>query len=83
MEYIYCINNSIEQMKKVFALSVLLFTLFSCQKIEKQEEKPPNIIYFLADDLGYGEVGAYGQEKILTPNIDALAKNGMRFTLMF
>ena len=40
----------------------------------------PNIIYILADDLGYAEVGAYGQEKIETPNIDALAKNGMLFT---
>lgn len=39
----------------------------------------PNIIYILADDLGYGELGVYGQQKIETPNIDALAKNGMRF----
>jgi len=41
---------------------------------------PPNIVYFLADDLGYGELGCYGQEKILTPNIDRLAAEGMRFT---
>jgi arylsulfatase len=40
----------------------------------------PNIVYILADDLGYGDVGAYGQQKIETPNIDALAKNGMLFT---
>jgi arylsulfatase len=40
----------------------------------------PNIIYILADDLGYGELGAYGQSKIETPNIDALAREGMRFT---
>ena len=40
----------------------------------------PNIIYILADDLGYGELGVYGQEKIETPNIDALAKAGMMFT---
>lgn len=45
-----------------------------------QVEKRPNIIYILADDLGYAEVGCYGQEKIETPNIDALAANGMRFT---
>lgn len=48
--------------------------------LEKKEEQPPNIIYFLADDLGYGEVGVYGQTKIKTPNIDALADNGIRFT---
>jgi arylsulfatase len=45
-----------------------------------ESEKKPNIIYILADDLGYSEVGSYGQEKIETPHIDALAENGMRFT---
>jgi len=40
----------------------------------------PNIIYILADDLGYGELGCYGQAKIKTPHIDRLAAEGMRFT---
>ncbi len=40
----------------------------------------PNILYILADDLGYGELGAYGQQAIETPNIDALAREGMRLT---
>ena len=40
----------------------------------------PNIIFILADDLGYGELGCYGQTKIKTPNIDQLAADGMRFT---
>ena len=40
----------------------------------------PNIVYILADDLGYGELGAYGQKLIKTPNIDSLAAEGMRFT---
>ncbi len=44
------------------------------------EDVPPNIIYIYADDLGYNEVGAYGQTKIRTPNIDRLAAEGMRFT---
>src|SRR5215831_18722818 len=42
--------------------------------------KQPNIIFILADDLGYGDVGCYGQLKIKTPNIDKLASAGMRFT---
>jgi arylsulfatase A-like enzyme len=45
-----------------------------------QAAKKPNIIFIMADDLGYGDVGCYGQKKIKTPNIDALAKQGMRFT---
>lgn len=45
-----------------------------------QDAPPPNIVYVLADDLGYGELGCYGQEKIRTPHIDALAAEGLRFT---
>lgn len=41
---------------------------------------PPNILFILADDLGYGEIGANGQKLIRTPNLDQLAKDGMRFT---
>jgi arylsulfatase A-like enzyme len=40
----------------------------------------PNIVFFLCDDMGYGDVGCYGQTKIATPNIDRLAAEGMRFT---
>ncbi len=47
---------------------------------ETSSSQTPNIIYILADDLGYGDLGCYGQQKIETPNIDALAKRGMRFT---
>ena len=43
----------------------------------------PNIIFILADDLGYGEVGCYGQKLIQTPNIDRLAAEGMRFTQFY
>lgn len=42
--------------------------------------RKPNIVYILADDLGYAELGCYGQKKIKTPNIDRLAENGMRLT---
>jgi len=40
----------------------------------------PNIIFIMADDLGYAELGCYGQQKIRTPHIDRLAREGMRFT---
>ena len=57
-------------------LLLFLMGLFSCMK----KEQRPNIIYILADDLGYGELGVYGQGIIETPNIDALASTGIRFT---
>lgn len=43
-------------------------------------EVPPNIIYILADDLGYGDLSCYGQTKFSTPHLDQLARDGMRFT---
>jgi arylsulfatase A len=42
--------------------------------------KKPNVIFILADDLGYGDVGCFGQKKIQTPNLDRMATEGMRFT---
>jgi arylsulfatase A-like enzyme len=55
-----------------FLLGVFLLPLAAAEK--------PNVIFILADDLGYRELGCYGQEKIRTPRIDALAAAGMRFT---
>ena len=55
-----------------------LMTLASCSQ---KETKPlPNIIYIYADDLGYGELGCYGQTKIKTPHLDRIASEGIRFT---
>jgi arylsulfatase A-like enzyme len=58
----------------------LFCLLFSCSAEEDKAAPPPNIIYILADDLGYGELGIQGQEIIETPHLDALAAGGMRFT---
>lgn len=64
---------------KILLLILLGSTIFtSCTKHEKVEKKP-NIIYILADDMGYGDLSCYGQEKFHTPNIDRLAAEGIRF----
>ena len=59
-------------------LSLAVLPNIGCSK--KATEQKPNIIYILADDLGYGELGCYGQKQIETPNIDKLAEKGVRFT---
>ncbi|WP_286860720.1 sulfatase-like hydrolase/transferase, partial [Proteiniphilum sp. UBA5510] len=51
--------------------------------LSAQTAEKPNIIYILADDLGYGDTGCYGQIKIETPNIDNLAKGGMLFSQFY
>lgn len=67
-----------------FLVVIIALVLTACQNKPKQtaatKAPKPNIIYILADDMGYGELGSYGQEQIETPNLDALAQNGMRFT---
>ena len=59
-------------------LGFLLLINLACSYSESDNR--PNIIYILADDLGYGEIGVFGQKLIETPNIDNLAKTGMIFT---
>ena len=69
-------------MLKTNSLSIVILILISSWGCTLSEEKEvlPNIVFILADDLGYGETGAYGQEIIRTPNIDALARSGLKFT---
>jgi arylsulfatase A-like enzyme len=47
------------------------------------EPRKPNIVFILADDLGYGDLGCYGQQRIRTPHLDRLAADGMRFTQFY
>ena len=59
---------------------LLLFLCWGTMALAQKSTSKPNVIYIFADDLGYGEVGAYGQKKIKTPNLDRLAAGGVRFT---
>jgi arylsulfatase A len=47
------------------------------------QARRPNIVFILADDLGYGDIGPYGQQQILTPNLDRLAAEGLKFTQVY
>ncbi|WP_133408143.1 arylsulfatase [Parashewanella tropica] len=67
-------------------MAALLLSGTSCATVSEQqtektaETQKPNIIYILADDMGYGDLGSYGQTKIKTPNLDQMASEGIRFT---
>lgn len=70
-----------------YFLIFIFFTIivFSCRSTGKKNSAlaPPNIIFILADDLGYGDLGCYGQQLFETPHIDSLAAQGMRFTQFY
>lgn len=67
-------------MKPLFLFLPALLISCSTPPESTNADRKPNIIFVLADDLGYGDLGCYGQERILTPNLDQLASKGLRFT---
>ena len=70
-------------MKNLIYFITILAVGIACtnpKQKEFSETKKPNIVYILADDLGYGDLSCYGQTNFQTPNIDKLAETGMRFT---
>ena len=63
-----------------FLTQLPLLAILSLASFLHAEKQPlPNVIYILADDLGYGDLSCYGQDKLQTPNIDRLAQEGMKF----
>ena len=77
---------------QVFRISLALYWTIACfwflndlpartpEQGGEREPRKPNLIFILADDLGYGDLGVYGQRRIATPRLDAMARQGMRFT---
>ncbi len=63
----------------LFLLVASLATLVSAQA----PKELPNLIWMMADDLGYGELGCYGQKRIQTPQLDQMAREGLRFTRFY
>ncbi len=64
-------------------LAVLTTATLSRHSRSAPPPRKPNIIFILADDLGYGDLGCFGQQKIRTPNLDRMAAEGMRFTQFY
>ena len=74
-------NDSIlRSMFRVLLAMATTLVVACCSPLLAAELPKVNVVFILADDLGWGEVGCYGQQKIPTPNIDRLAAQGMRFT---
>lgn len=71
-------------MNKNFVLPALTYGICGVSALvsaaEPSSERTPNIVFIIADDLGYGDISCYGQQKFNTPNIDRLAQEGLRFT---
>jgi arylsulfatase A-like enzyme len=66
--------------KQILALFIAGLLFISSPYVRDKTERPPNIILIIADDLGYSDLASYGNRFINTPNIDALANDGVRFT---
>lgn len=70
-------------MRRLLLLPLIVGLVSALQAAAEPGQRPPNIIFILADDLGVGHLGCYGQTKIKTPHVDRLAADGMRFTQFY
>ena len=77
--------TKLNKVKLYSSLAISLSVLSSCstevvQELNQNSPKKPNIVIFYVDDLGWGDLSSYGATQVNTPNVDALAANGIRFT---
>jgi arylsulfatase A-like enzyme len=72
-------------MTRSFLAALICIAAFACSTASANQATPnrPNLIWIMADDLGYGDLGCYGQQVITTPNLDRMAQQGMRFTQFY
>ena len=66
--------------QNIAGLMLCCVPLYACNTVEKEKQQTPNVIYILADDLGYGDIEPYGQQIIKTPHLAKMASEGMLFT---
>ena len=68
--------------KKITSIFILFLFIISCNSSLDKDVQRPNFIIFIADDISWDDIGAYGNEFVSTPNIDNLAKEGLIFNNM-
>lgn len=66
--------------RSLFIFFIILFIIAFSKGLDDTSKQKPNILIIYVDDLGYGDLGCYGASEVKTPNVDALAKKGIRFT---
>lgn len=66
--------------QRIVSRTIMVLCIFMQLPVAAQQQKMPNIVFVMADDLGYSDLGCYGSDYYETPNIDQLASEGMRFT---
>lgn len=69
--------------RALFASSLIVALAAAVPGQERTAPGQPNIVFILAEDLGYAELGSYGQQRIRTPRLDRMAKDWMRFTQFY
>ena len=81
LKYGQLLPKGVRSVLRLISLCSLLFlTQSAALYLSRAEPRQPNLVLILAYDLGVGDVGVYGSEIVDTPNIDALAMSGVRFT---
>ena len=73
-------GRRLNQISLLYVLVAFVLFLPAAATAFFAEDRPPNFIIILADDLGYGDLSCYGSEKINTPHLDGMANEGIRFT---
>src|SRR5262249_8529190 len=66
--------------RQLTVLAFIAAVIFTLPSVARAQRKPPNIVVIVTDDMGYADIGIHGCKDIPTPNIDALARSGIRFT---
>src|SRR6056297_2324248 len=73
-------SNNYRCMKKLNAIIIFFLLVLNLTSSAQSQENKPNVIFIMADDVGYGDLSCYGATRLHTPNLDRLAVEGRKFT---